>query len=140
SGHPAQTDPHGDITMQPVMNPVAQDLHDGVLTLTLNRPEQYNALSEEVLLAMQHALDAASHDESLRCVVINASGRAFCAGHDLQEEHGKRDHDYYLQLFRQCGRVMQSIVHLPVPVIAKVQGAATAAGCQLVASCDLAVA
>lgn len=120
--------------------PIIGELAGGVLTLVLNRPGQFNALSEEVLAALQDALDGAAADESLRCVVLAASGRAFCAGHDLKQMQANRDHGYYLGLFRQCGRLMQSIVDFPVPVIAKVQGVATAAGCQLVASCDLAVA
>ncbi|MGP1613801.1 MAG: enoyl-CoA hydratase [Pollutimonas bauzanensis] len=113
---------------------------DGVLTLTLNRPDQFNALSEELLGELQSRLDAAARDDALRCVVLAAAGRAFCAGHDLKQMRANPDERYYRQLFAQCGRVMQSIVNLPVPVIAKVQGTATAAGCQLVASCDLAVA
>lgn len=120
--------------------PVVGNLQQGVLTLTLNRPGQFNALSEEVLAALQTALDQAAADDSLRCVVLEGSGRAFCAGHDLKQMQATREHDYYLKLFRQCGGVMQSIVNFPVPVIAKVAGIATAAGCQLVASCDLAVA
>ncbi len=116
------------------------DQVDGVLTLTLNRPDQFNALSEELLAELQSRLDAAAGDEGLRCVVLAAAGRAFCAGHDLKQMRSKPDEGYYQQLFADCGRVMQSIVNLPVPVIAKVQGTATAAGCQLVASCDLAVA
>jgi len=113
---------------------------DGVVTLTLNRPDQFNALSEEMLDALEAALAAVAQDESARCVVLAANGRAFCAGHDLKQMRSKPDQGYYEALFAQCGRVMQSIVALPVPVIAKVQGMATAAGCQLVATCDLAVA
>ena len=112
----------------------------GVLTLTLNRPDQFNALSEELLAELQQQLDAAAQDETLRCVVLAAAGRAFCAGHDLKQMRATPDEHYYQRLFAQCGRVMQSIVNLPVPVIAKVHATATAAGCQLVASCDLAVA
>lgn len=126
--------------MDSLTQPVVAETLNGVLTLTLDRPGQFNALSEEVLAALQDALDSAAADDSLRCVVLAANGRAFCAGHDLKQMQVNRDHDYYLQLFRQCGRVMQAIVNFPVPVIAKVQGIATAAGCQLVASCDLAVA
>ncbi|HLV27827.1 MAG TPA: enoyl-CoA hydratase [Burkholderiaceae bacterium] len=120
--------------------PVIGELADGVLTLTLNRPGQFNALSEDVLAGLQEALDRAAGDDALRCVVLAAGGRAFCAGHDLKQMQANRRHEYYLDLFRQCGRLMQSIVEFPVPVIAKVHGMATAAGCQLVASCDLAVA
>ncbi len=120
--------------------PVLGRLDDGVLTLTLNRPGQFNALSEAVLAALQDSLDRAAADDALRCVVLAASGKAFCAGHDLKQMQANRNRDYYLRLFHQCGRLMQSIVNFPVPVVAKVHGTATAAGCQLVASCDLAVA
>ncbi len=113
---------------------------DGVVTLTLNRPAQFNALSEEMLGALQSALDDVAADEGVRCVVIAGAGRAFCAGHDLKEMRANPRRDYYDGLFATCSRVMQSIVELPVPVIAKVHGMATAAGCQLVATCDLAVA
>ena len=126
--------------MDTLDTPVVSGLHDGVLTLTLNRPGQFNALSEDVLAALQQALDHAASDDGLRCVVLQAEGRAFCAGHDLKQMQANRDKDYYRELFGQCGRLMQTIVSFPVPVIAKVQGTATAAGCQLVASCDLAVA
>lgn len=121
-------------------SPVVSRLENGVLRLTLNRPAQFNALSEEVLAALQDALDRGAADDNVRCVVLAAAGKAFCAGHDLKQMQANRHREYYLELFRQCGRVMQSIVNFPVPVIAKVHGTATAAGCQLVASCDLAVA
>jgi enoyl-CoA hydratase/carnithine racemase len=113
---------------------------DGVATLTLNRPGQYNALSEEMLQALQQSLDRLAADDSVRCVVIAATGKAFCAGHDLKQMRSNPRQDYYEDLFQRCSRVMQGIVNLPVPVIARVHGMATAAGCQLVASCDLAVA
>jgi enoyl-CoA hydratase/carnithine racemase len=93
-----------------------------------------------MLGALQVALDDIAADEAVRCVVIAASGRAFCAGHDLKQMRADRRQEYYEALFAKCGRVMQAIVNLPVPVIARVHGMATAAGCQLVASCDLAVA
>jgi len=112
----------------------------GLTTLTLNRPEAFNALSEQLLEALQVQLDALAHDPSLRAVVIAASGKAFCAGHDLRQMRAEPDLAYYRHLFDQCGRMMLSVQGLPVPVIAKVQGVATAAGCQLVAQCDLAVA
>src|SRR5690606_21478446 len=127
-------------SMDTMEAPVIGELADGVLTLTLNRPGQFNALSEDVLAALQQALDHTASDESLRCVVLQAEGRAFCAGHDLKQMQANRDKDYYRDLFGQCGQLMQTIVSFPVPVIAKVQGTATAAGCQLVASCDLAIA
>ncbi|MCG7391784.1 enoyl-CoA hydratase [Microvirga sp. ACRRW] len=113
---------------------------EGVVTLTLNRPGQYNALSEHMLQALQQSLDELSTDESVRCLVIAAAGKAFCAGHDLKQMRANPRQEYYEDLFQRCGRVMQSIVTFPVPVIARVHGMATAAGCQLVASCDLAVA
>ena len=112
----------------------------GVLTLTLNRPDAFNALSEGMLAALQAELDAAATDEGLRVLVIAAAGRAFCAGHDLKEMRAEPSLAYYQRLFAQCAQVMTSIQRLPVPVIARVQGVATAAGCQLVAMCDLAVA
>ena len=112
----------------------------GAVTLTLNRPQSFNALSESMLDALQAALDRVAADATARVVVIGASGRAFCAGHDLKEMRAQPSLDYYERLFAQCGRMMMSIQRLEVPVIARVQGIATAAGCQLVAMCDLAVA
>jgi len=112
----------------------------GVVTLTLNRPEAFNALSEGLLEALQAALDRVAADERARVVVIAAAGKAFCAGHDLKEMRAEPSQAYYERLFAQCGRMMMTIQKLPVPVVARVQGIATAAGCQLVAMCDLAVA
>ena len=112
----------------------------GVVTLTLNRPHAFNALSEEMLAALQRELDAMAQDESVRVVVLAAEGKAFCAGHDLKEMRAAPSLDYYERLFAQCSDMMLTIQRLPVPVIARVQGIATAAGCQLVAMCDLAVA
>ena len=112
----------------------------GVVTLTLNRPEAFNALSEGLLEALQAALDRVAAEERARVVVIAAAGRAFCAGHDLKEMRAAPSQAYYERLFAQCGRMMMTIQKLPVPVVARVQGIATAAGCQLVAMCDLAVA
>jgi enoyl-CoA hydratase/carnithine racemase len=112
----------------------------GVVTLTLNRPEAFNALSEGLLEALQAALDRVAADESARVVVIAAAGRAFCAGHDLKEMRAEPSQAYYERLFTQCGRMMMMVQQLPVPVVARVHGIATAAGCQLVAMCDLAVA
>ena len=112
----------------------------GVVTLTLNRPQAYNALSESLLGALQRELDALAGDESARAVVLAGEGRAFCAGHDLREMRAQPSRQYYERLFAQCSRMMLSLTRLPVPVIARVQGIATAAGCQLVAQCDLAVA
>ena len=112
----------------------------GVRTLTLNRPDAFNALSEAMLAALQSELDAAAADDTLRVLVIAAAGRAFCAGHDLKEMRAEPSLAYYQRLFAQCTKLMLSVQKLPVPVIAQVQGIATAAGCQLVAMCDLAVA
>jgi enoyl-CoA hydratase/carnithine racemase len=112
----------------------------GTVTLTLNRPQAFNALSEAMMRALQGELDALSADASLRVVVLAAEGRAFCAGHDLKEMRARPALEYYRRLFAQCSRLMLTLRRLPVPVIARVQGIATAAGCQLVAQCDLAVA
>ena len=112
----------------------------GVITLTLNRPQAFNSLSEAMLDALQTELDAIAQDSTARLLVIKAAGKAFCAGHDLKEMRAAPSTAYYESLFAQCGRMMMSLQRLPVPVIAQVQGIATAAGCQLVAMCDLAVA
>jgi len=116
--------------------------HDarGVATLTLNRPKQYNALSEELLAELQSSLDAIERDASVRVVVIAGSGPAFCAGHDLKQMRANPRKEYYDKLFAQCSAVMQTVSRIPQPVIARVHGIATAAGCQLVTQCDLAVA
>ncbi|WP_332812992.1 enoyl-CoA hydratase [Ramlibacter sp.] len=123
-------------------NPPILETRDarGVVTLTLNRPGNFNALGEEMLGALQAALDKLADDESVRAVVIAAEGKAFCPGHNLKEMIARPELGYYQQLFTQCSRVMLAIQKLPVPVIARVHGIATAAGCQLVAQCDLAVA
>jgi enoyl-CoA hydratase/carnithine racemase len=112
----------------------------GVATVVLNRPQAFNALSEEVLAALQQVLERVAGDERVRVVVIRGEGRAFCAGHDLKEMRAAPSLDYYQRLFAQCAQMMLTLQRLPVPVIARVHGIATAAGCQLVAMCDLAVA
>jgi enoyl-CoA hydratase/carnithine racemase len=112
----------------------------GVVTLTMNRPANFNALSQEMLDALQAALDRIAADESVRVVVLAAAGKAFCPGHNLKEMIATPQLGYYQRLFARCSRMMLAILKLPVPVIARVQGIATAAGCQLVAQCDLAVA
>ena len=119
---------------------VLREEHDGLVTLRLNRPLQFNALSVAMLAALQEAFDSIAQQPQVRCVVLAAEGKAFCAGHDLRQMQATRELEYYQTLFAQCSRVMQAIQALPVPVIARVHGIATAAGCQLVASCDLAVA
>ncbi len=111
-----------------------------VAWLTLNRPAQFNALSEAMLSALQGSLDAIAADPAVRAVVLGGAGRAFCAGHDLREMRAHPEHAYYERLFTQCSRMMMTIQRMPQPVIARVHGIATAAGCQLVAMCDLAVA
>lgn len=115
--------------------------HDarGVHRLTLNNPGSFNTLSEAMLTALQKALDAIAQDEQARVVVLGAAGKAFCAGHNLKEMRAQPELAYYQKLFAQCTRMMLAIQKLPVPVVARVQGLATAAGCQLVAQCDLAV-
>ena len=122
--------------------PLVLSVNDGrgAITLTLNRPMAFNALSEGMLQALQAALEAVARDDSARVVVLAAAGKAFCAGHDLKEMRAEPSLAYYQALFEQCTKVMLAVQQLPVPVIAKVQGIATAAGCQLVAMCDLAVA
>ena len=119
---------------------IRSDEENGVTTLTLNRAASFNALSEGMLSALQTELEELSKNQKLRILVIAASGKAFCAGHDLKEMRAEPSMDYYQKLFAQCGDMMMRIQKLQVPVIAKVQGIATAAGCQLVAQCDLAVA
>jgi enoyl-CoA hydratase/carnithine racemase len=115
------------------------ELRDEVLYLTLNRPEKRNAFSRELLLRLHGKLDEIAADTQVRVVVLAAQGPAFCAGHDLSEMLGCTE-DAYRELFALCSTVMQQFRALPQPVIARVQGMATAAGCQLVAACDLAVA
>lgn len=116
------------------------DRADGLTTLTLNRPGQFNSLSKAMLTALQAELDRIAADESRRVVVIAGAGKAFCAGHDLKEMRANHEKAFMQALFRQCGELMLTIQRMPQPVIARVQGIATAAGCQLVSMCDLAVA
>jgi enoyl-CoA hydratase/carnithine racemase len=119
---------------------VLEQRNGGIATLTLNRAAQFNALSEQMMTALQAALDAIAQDAAVRVVVLAAEGRAFCAGHDLKQMRATPALDYYQTLFKQCSKLMLTIQQLPQPVIARVQGIATAAGCQLVSMCDLAVA
>ena len=132
------------ISMSSALDDLPPLLHtrddQGIHHLSLNRPNTFNALSEDMLAALQAALDFIAQDATARAVVIAAEGKAFCAGHNLKEMRAHPELAYYQKLFAQCTRMMLSIQNLPVPVIAKVQGLATAAGCQLVAQCDLAVA
>ena len=117
-----------------------RDDADGIATLTLNRPDQRNALSVGLMSALERALDQIAGDASVKIVILAAAGPAFCAGHDLREIRSDPRREAYEALFAQCSRLMLKLVRLAKPVIAQVQGVATAAGCQLVASCDLAVA
>ena len=126
---PSQDDPY-----------VVRDDLDGVATLTLNRAQQFNALSQAMIGALQNELDAITADPTVRVVVIAGAGKAFCAGHDLKEMRANHDKAFMQDLFRRCGRMMMTLTQMPQPVIARVHGIATAAGCQLVAMCDLAVA
>jgi enoyl-CoA hydratase/carnithine racemase len=117
-----------------------RETNAGVAMLTMNRPDQFNSLSEELLAEFQQALEAIAADSAVRVVVIAGAGKAFCAGHDLKQMRANHSKEYMQRLFRQCGRLMTTIASIPQPVVARVHGIATAAGCQLVASCDLAVA
>ena len=132
--------------MKTAIDPIAEESillrqdNDGIATLTLNRPRQFNCLSKALLSELQNALDMLAVDAGIQVIVIAGNGPAFCAGHDLKEMRARTDQAFHKALFEQCSQVMLSIRHLPQPVIAKVHGIATAAGCQLVATCDLAVA
>ena len=117
-----------------------QDRNDGLTTLTLNRPGQFNSLSRDMLTALKAELDAIAANPSVRVVVIAGAGKAFCAGHDLKEMRGNHSKEFMQALFKQCGELMLAITKMPQPVIARVHGIATAAGCQLVSMCDMAVA
>lgn len=124
-------------TEQPLL---LREDRDGVCTLTMNRPQQMNLLTSEMLGALQKECDALKSDRSVRVVVLAGAGKGFCAGHDLKEIKALKEHTKIEALFGQCSRMMQTIPQLPQPVIARVHGAAAAAGCQLVAQCDLAIA
>jgi enoyl-CoA hydratase/carnithine racemase len=117
-----------------------RETRDGICTLTMNRPEQMNLLTSEMLSALQSALEELAKDRQVRVVILAAAGKGFCGGHDLKEIRTLKEQPRIAALFAQCSRMMQSITALPQPVIARVQGAAAAAGCQLVAQCDLALA
>jgi enoyl-CoA hydratase/carnithine racemase len=125
---------------QSLAPPLVRSNADGVATLLLNRPRQYNALSGALLEALHGELDALAHDDSIRVVLVTGAGNAFCSGHDLKEMRALGSRAAVEALFTSCSSVMQKLVALPQPVIAVVNGLATAAGCQLVAQCDLAVA
>jgi enoyl-CoA hydratase/carnithine racemase len=129
----------GDAALTEAEPVLRRERRGGVVCLVLNRPKQYNALDRALLGALHEALDALATDETVRVVTISGAGKAFCAGHDLKEMRSLPQAEVEA-LFRSCSAMMQKLVALPVPVIAIVNGLATAAGCQLVAQCDLAVA
>ncbi|NQV45096.1 MAG: enoyl-CoA hydratase/isomerase family protein, partial [Rhodospirillales bacterium] len=131
---PVDTTPDADEVL------IVRDDRDGIATITLNRPAKFNALSGALMTAIEDTLGAIAADPSVRVVVLAANGKAFSAGHDLKEIGTKTSRESIDTLFRQCSRMMLAITHLPQPVIARVHGIATAAGCQLAATCDLAVA
>jgi enoyl-CoA hydratase/carnithine racemase len=114
--------------------------HEGVATLTLNTPSNFNALSSAMIASLQSAFDQLAGDREVRVIVLASTGRAFCAGHDLREMRSLCGEAAHRALFERCSKLMMTVADLPQPVIAKVRGLATAAGCQLVASCDLALA
>ena len=130
----------GDAALAEAPPVLRREIRDGVAALVLDRPRQYNALSRALLQALHEALDAIARDGNVRVVTITGAGNAFCAGHDLKEMRALPSQAEVEALFRSCSDMMRKIVALPVPVIAVVNGLATAAGCQLVAQCDLAVA
>jgi enoyl-CoA hydratase/carnithine racemase len=119
---------------------VLQRIANGMAFLTLNRPRQYNVLSEQMLTALHGALEALAADSAVRVVILGGAGKAFCAGHDLKQMKANPSLEYYQRLFDDCSRLMMRIQTMPQPVIARVHGVAAAAGCQLVATCDLAIA
>lgn len=128
-----------------VNSPLIRETDEGVAILTLNNPRAINALSEDMLSALQDAFDEIAADKGVKAVILRSAGENFCAGHNLKEMTARRGDpdggfEYFQDLFAVCSRMMTSVTNLPQPVIAEVKGIATAAGCQLVASCDLAVA
>lgn len=130
------------LPIQPTLSEhvLRHDDANGIVTLTLNRPQQYNALSSALLIELQAALDDIARNPAARVVVIAGAGKAFCAGHDLKEMRAHQDRKFVRDVFQRFSHLMLSLTRLPQPVIARVHGAAFAAGCQLVAQCDLAVA
>ena len=121
-------------------SPILEEHENGVVTITLNRPKQYNALSEAMLDLLQVHLEEIAQNDALRLVILQGAGKVFCAGHDLKEMIVNRKETYYQTLFKKCSKIMMTLNQMPQPIIARIHGIATAAGCQLVAACDLAVA
>ena len=132
---------HADATLEAEEPFVLTTVNNGVATLTLNRPQRFNPLSSQMIAALQAELVAIASDSSVRVVILAAEGKGFCAGHDLKEMRAhSKDKGWQQDLFDACSRMMIALTEMPQPVIARVQGIATAAGCQLVSMCDLAVA
>ena len=129
-----------DTHLQAVEQVLLRNDAEGICTLTLNRPDKRNPLSTQMLSALQNTLDDIADDKTVKVVIIAAKGPVFCAGHDLKEMRANTNYNFIHELFLQCSRMMLTMTQLPQPIIAKVHGVATAAGCQLVASCDLAIA
>ena len=127
----------GSLDTSPIV--LKANLAPGVVKLTLNRPDQYNPLSEQMLSSLQREIDEVAADNEIKVLILAATGKAFCAGHDLKEMRARPDQQYYEDLFSRCSRMMLTLARMPQIVIAQVQGMATAAGCQLVANADLAV-
>jgi enoyl-CoA hydratase/carnithine racemase len=128
-------------TIEAAVEPfILTDVREHVCTLTLNRGERFNALSREMIAALEAELDRIATRDDVRVIVLAAAGRGFCAGHDLRELRAHPDVEWQRELFTACNRMMVKVTGLPQPVIARVHGIATAAGCQLVSMCDLAVA
>ena len=119
---------------------IIENRKNGVCKLTLNRPKSHNALSFQLLTDMKNALEKIKNNKNLRVLIIDANGPSFCSGHDLKEINSNNNKEIYKKLFNLCSQVMLSIIRLDIPVIASVHSTATAAGCQLVATCDLAIA
>ena len=129
-----------DTHLQAVEQVLLRNDAEGICTLTLNRPDKRNPLSTHMLSALQNTLDDIADDKTVKVVILAAKGPVFCAGHDLKEMRANTNYNFIHELFLQCSRMMLTMTQLPQPIIAKVHGVATAAGCQLVASCDLAIA
>ena len=123
---------HITATAQEPESPVIEEQENGIVRLTLNRPKHFNSLSEAMLETLQEKIDAIAENKDARLVIVQGSGRAFCAGHDLKEMVATRKESYYKSLFQQCSKMMMTLNKIPQPVIARVNGIATAAGCQLV--------
>lgn len=140
SASPNETGTAGQTKTTGLEDILQYEVKNHIATLTLNRPAQYNALSEQMLSAIQLRLDQIAADNEVHLVVIAANGKAFCAGHDLKQMRATPEQNYYQTLFEQCSKMMLTISSMQQPVIAKVNGMATAAGCQMVGACDLAIA